>query len=107
MRAPIGYDPKGMQIYKVLQKTGNGAPVYSEEFDETIRYFLERIGYDLRDAREYSDETARTDDGRFTFEQIRKIEPLQRLCIGNSGNWSEVKAKEAVIRSRILPSAIN
>lgn len=75
MRAPIGYDPKGMPIYKILDKTDKGTPIYSKEFDETIRYFLERIPYDLQDAKEYSDKTARTDDGRFTFEEIREIEP--------------------------------
>jgi hypothetical protein len=75
MRAPIGYDPKGMPIYKILGKTEKGTPIYSKEFDETIRYFLERIPYDLQDAKEYGDKTARTDDGRFTFEEIREIEP--------------------------------
>lgn len=77
MRAPIGYDPKGMQIYKILGKTENNKVLYSNEFDETIRYFLERIPYDLKDAKEYSDKTARTQDGLFTFEEIREIEPLR------------------------------
>lgn len=65
MRAPIGYDPKGMAIY---QKNG--------KLDETIRYFIERIPYDLKNGKEFSDKTARTEDGRFTFEEIREIEPL-------------------------------
>lgn len=75
MRAPIGYDPKGMPIYKIVGKKENGEPIYSKEFDETIRYFLKRIPYCLKEAKEYSDKTARTEDGQFTFEEIREIEP--------------------------------
>jgi hypothetical protein len=77
MRAPIGYDPKGMPIYKIVGKKENGSLIYSEEVDEMIKYFIEKIPYDLKDIKEYSDETARTEDGRFTFEEIRKIEPLR------------------------------
>jgi hypothetical protein len=60
MRAPIGYDPKGMAVYKIVGKGDNGKPIYSEELDENIRYFVERIPYDFNQAKEYSDETART-----------------------------------------------
>ena len=77
MRAPIGYDPKGMPIFRIVRKNENGIPICTQEIDETIRYFVERIPYDLREAKEYSDETARTEDGRFTFEEIRGIEPLR------------------------------
>lgn len=77
MRAPIGYDPKGMVIYKVIGKGENGKPIFSAELDDTISYFIERIPYSLNEAKEYSDETARTEDGRFTFEDIRQIEPLR------------------------------
>lgn len=77
MRAPIGYDPKGMAIYSILGKNKEGKIDYSEELDETIKYFVERIPYDLKNAKEYSDETARTEDGLFTFDEIRKIEPLR------------------------------
>lgn len=73
MRAPIGYDPKGMAIYKVSGKNEDGTFIYSKEFDEAIKYFLKKIPYDLRDVKEYSDETARTEDGRFSFEEIRRI----------------------------------
>lgn len=77
MRAPIGYDPKGMSIYKIVEKNIDGTVIYSKEVNEAIRYFIEKIPYDLKGAKEYSDETARTEDGRFTFEEVRKIEPLR------------------------------
>lgn len=75
MLAPIGYDPKGMAIYQVIGKNDAGEAIYSDQFDETTRYFFERIPYNLNGAKEFSDETARTDDGRFTFEEIRRIDP--------------------------------
>jgi hypothetical protein len=76
MRAPIGYDPKGMPIFKIIGKSESGALIYGQELDDTIKYFIERIPYDLRGAKEYSDKSARTEDGLFTFEEIREIEPL-------------------------------
>jgi hypothetical protein len=100
MRAPIGYDPKGMPIYKSLGKNENGSVIYSEEFDETIGYFVERIPYDLRGSRDYSDETAKTEDGRFTFEEIRGIEPL-RSEDRNFRNFIHDAAKKASFDSRI------
>ena len=104
MRAPIGYDAKGMPIYKIVGKAENGTLIYSDEFDETIRYFVERIPYDLRGAKEYSDKTARTEDGRFTFEEIREIEPF-RMGDKNFRESIDMIAKKAVIDSRHdLPS---
>lgn len=76
MRAPIGYDPKGMPIYKIIGKNEDGSPLYSSEIDPNIKEFVLRIPYDLKNIKEFSDETARTEDGRFTFEEIRRIEPL-------------------------------
>lgn len=76
MRAPIGYDPKGMPIFKIKGKTENGETIYDHELDSTIRTFIEKVPYDLKNVKEYSDETARTEDGRFTFEEIRSIEPF-------------------------------
>lgn len=77
MRAPIGYDPKGMAIYKTNGKGEDGKPLFGIELDETISYFIEHLPFSMNEAKEYSDETARTEDGRFTFEQIRQIEPLR------------------------------
>ena len=99
MRAPIGYDPKGMAIYKVSGKNEDGTFIYSKEFDEAIKYFLKKIPYDLRDVKEYSDETARTEDGRFSFEEIRRIEPL-RIADKYFRNTINAIAREAVINSR-------
>jgi hypothetical protein len=70
MRAPIGYDPKGQSIYK----TATG-----QEIDESLAEFMQRIPYDWRGMREFSDKTARTEDGRFTFEEIRDIEPMKAV----------------------------
>lgn len=99
MRAPIGYDPKGMRIYKILEKNEDKRFIYSEEFDETIRYFVERLPYHLKNAKEYSDETARTEDGRFTFEEIRKIEPF-RLADKLFRESTHDIVKEIVIKAR-------
>lgn len=99
MRAPIGYDPKGMPIYKILKKNENGGVIYGDDLDETIGYFVERIPYDLRGAKEYSDKSARTEDGRFTFEEIREIEPLgiaDRIVMKSI----EEIAKNAIIGNR-------
>lgn len=75
MRAPIGYDPKGMPIYKVIGKNENGKPIFSDTYDEAIQYFIEKVPYALHGVGDYSDETARTDDGLYTFEEIRRIDP--------------------------------
>lgn len=56
MRAPIGYDPKGMPV-------------------ESITDFIATLTYDLKGAKEFGDKTARTEDARFTFDEIREIEP--------------------------------
>ncbi len=77
MRAPIGYDPKGMPIYQSIEKNNLGILQYIEKLDETIKYFVERVPYDLKNVKEYSDGTAKTEDGLFTFEEIRKIEPIR------------------------------
>ena len=58
MRAPIGYDPKGMPV-------------------SSIRDFINRLPYDFGNETMFSDKTARTEDGRFTFEEIREIEPIK------------------------------
>ncbi len=58
MRAPIGYDPKGMPI-------------------GSIRDFIQKLPYDLTGVTEFSDKTARTEDGHFTFDEIREIEPIK------------------------------
>jgi hypothetical protein len=100
MRAPIGYDPKGMQIYKILGKNEEGKLIYSEELDETIKYFVERIPYDLRGAKEYSDEIARTEDGQFTFEEIRRIEPL-RTADQEFRESIDIMIKEFINKSRL------
>lgn len=88
MRAPIGYDPKGMSIYKE-----------SEVLDETIGYFIKRVPYPLVNIKEYSDKTARTDDGRFTFEEIREINPHRNKDKKFKKSLHEA-AKKAVIESR-------
>ncbi len=100
MRAPIGYDPKGMQIYKILDKNKEDKPISSEELDQTIKYFVEHIPYDLRGAKEYSDVTARTEDGRFTFEEIRRIEPMRALDQKFRESIDHI-AKEALKKSRL------
>ena len=94
MRAPIGYDPKGMPIYKKKDS------VDSNELDETIGYFVERIPYDLGGVKEYSDKTAKTDDGRFTFEEVRDIEP-QKGADHQFRDSIDARAKKAVNDSRI------
>lgn len=58
MRAPIGYDPKGMAI-------------------ETISDFMAGLPYKWAGEKEFSDKTARTEDGLYTFDEIREIEPLK------------------------------
>ncbi len=60
MRAPIGYDPKGTLP------------------DEATRYFFERSNLRFLGINKYGDDTAKTEDGRFTFDEIRRIEP-QRI----------------------------
>lgn len=106
MRAPIGYDPKGMPIYKIIGKNDKGAPSYGEELDETIKYFIKRIPYDLKHVKEYSDETARTEDGRFTFEEIRRIEPLG-IADKSFRESLNVIANDAVLRSRSFQSNVS
>ena len=96
MRAPIGYDPKGMPIYKNRMSK----VILSNEFDETIAYFVERIPYDLGGVKEYSDKTAKTDDGRFTFEEVRDIEP-QKAADHQFRDSIDARAKKAVSDSRI------
>ena len=76
MRAPIGYDPKGMPIYKVSMKNQDGSEVYSDEYDDIMKDFFSKISYRLNEIKEFSDKTARTEDGLYTFEQIREIKPL-------------------------------
>lgn len=100
MRAPIAYDPKGMPIYKSIGKTENGSIIYGEALDEAIGYFVQRIPYELRNAKEYSDKTARTDDGRYTFDEIREIEPL-RNADDNFRSSIKAKAEKAVAESRL------
>lgn len=102
MRAPIGYDPKGMQIYTILGKSEDGNRIYGEDFDETIKYFVVQIPYDLGGKKEYSDETARTEDGRFTFEEIRRIEPL-RAADQQFKGLLDIIAKKSVKKSRLRP----
>jgi hypothetical protein len=58
MCAPIGYDPKGMSL-------------------DSISEFIKRIPYNLEGASIFSDKTARTEDGLYTFDEIREIEPLK------------------------------
>lgn len=99
MRAPIGYDPKGMPIYKTPKKDENDPIISSAEMDESIKYFIEKISYDLKGAREYSDKTARTEDGLFTFDEIREIEPL-KTTDHEFREGINAKAKEAVRKSR-------
>lgn len=99
MRAPIGYDPKGMCVYKILDKSDSGKITYSNIFDDNVKYFMERIPYDLTAVKDYSDETARTEDGRFTFEEIRRIEPL-RIADKFFRDSIHSSVKDAIINSR-------
>lgn len=91
MRAPIGFDPKGMPIYKKINN--------EEILDESIKYFVENISYDLKGAKELSDKTARTEDGRFTFDEIREIEPL-KMSDHSFRDSLDLQAKKAVWDSR-------
>lgn len=99
MRAPIGYDPKGMPIYKIAKKEENGALIYSEELDEAMKYFVKKLPYALNGAKEYSDKTARTDDALFTFDEIREIEPL-KAADEQFRESIEVQAKKAISEGR-------
>lgn len=102
MRAPIGYDPKGMPIYKIAKKGNDGTLITSEELDDAIGYFVEKIPYEWKGMKEYSDKTARTEDGRFTFEEIREIEPL-KAADHQFRDSLDAHAKKAVHESRIPP----
>ncbi len=100
MRAPIGYDPKGMPIYKIMGKNEKDGILYSEELDETIQYFIKHIPYDLKGVKEYSDKTARTEDGWYTFEEIREIEP-HRIGDKIFRETLENEARKAVLQDRL------
>lgn len=93
LRAPIGYDPKGMPIY--TRGSNN-----SEELDDIIADFVKKIPYDWREMKEFSDKTARTEDGRFTFEEIRDIEPM-KAADHLFKDSLEAIARKAVEKSRI------
>ena len=101
MRAPIGYDPKGMPIYKKAKNLNEGSLHFNEELDETIGYFIKQIPYSLMDIKEYSDKTARTEDGRFTFEEIREIRP-RRMSDKDFRESLNSLAEKAVSESRIV-----
>lgn len=99
MRAPIGFDPKGMPIYK-CDKKNEELEMSDADLDEAIGYFVVRIPYDLMNAKFFSDETARTDDGLFTFEGIRRIAPF-RIADKYFKETVNQIAKEAVLDDRL------
>lgn len=96
MRAPIGYDPKGMAIYKVSKKEEG---TLTKELEPTLKEFIRKLPYSIGEAKEYSDKTARTEDGRFTFEEIRDIEPL-KISDDQFRELRMQEAKHAVRSSR-------
>lgn len=102
MRAPIGFDPKGMPIYKKIKILKDNIFIDEEVIDETIKYFIETLTYNLNGAKELSDRTARTEDGRFTFDEVREIEPL-KLTDHSFRDSIQLEAKKAVYESRKGP----